>query len=369
MEHEFRVLCLKFCRMYRMEKENRHIISNEPDETVLLKYISETASKEERIRVDDWLRDDEDRENVLLQLAAIDHALRTKERIASRNPLDAFSKVKRRIKLSQRKYWIDRAYLAAACFLGVLILSTAISYWTQKGIGGETQIVTVQANAGMRTHFNLPDGTVAYLNSGSVLSYPLHYDKKERRVTLTGEAYFKVTHNPEQPFIVSVANDRMRVKVLGTEFNLQSYKNENIVQTTLVSGSVNIEAVRKGDIVSNIKLKPSERAVYDISSGSVSIASVNTEYDTAWKEGRLMFKDMPIPQVLKKLSYFYNVRFDVKDSVINTYRFTGTFENKLLSQILDYLKISSQIDYTIKQMTSDDSSGIQNETVILKKMR
>ena len=106
-----------------------------------------------------------------------------------------------------------------------------------------------------------------------------------------------------------------------------------------------------------------------ISSGSVSIASVNTEYDTAWKEGRLMFKDMPIPQVLKKLSYFYNVRFDVKDSVINTYRFTGTFENKLLSQILDYLKISSQIDYTIKQMTSDDSSGIQNETVILKKMR
>ena len=104
----------------------------------------------------------------------------------------------------------------------------------------------------------------------------MHYDKKERRVTLTGEAYFKVTHNPEQPFIVSVANDRMRVKVLGTEFNLQSYNNESIVQTTLVSGAVHIEAVKNGDIVSTIKLKPSERAVYDISSGSVSIATVNT---------------------------------------------------------------------------------------------
>lgn len=128
--------------------------------------------------------------------------------------------------------------------MGILILSTTISYWRQKGTGDEAQIVTVQANAGMRTHFNLPDGTVAYLNSGSVLSYPLHYDKKERRVTLTGEAYFKVTHNPEQPFIVSVANDRMRVKVLGTEFNLQSYNNESIVQTTLVSGAVHIEAVK-----------------------------------------------------------------------------------------------------------------------------
>ena len=156
---------------------------------------------------------------------------------------------------------------------------------------------------------------------------------------------------------------------MGTEFNLQSYEDETIVQTTLVSGAVHIEAVKNGDIVSTIKLKPSERAVYDISSGSVSIATVNTDYDTAWKEGRLMFKDMPIPQVLKKLSYFYNVRFDVKDAVINTYRFTGTFENKQLSQILDYLKISSQIDYTIKRMTSDDSSGIQNETVTLKKMR
>ena len=277
--------------------------------------------------------------------------------------------MERRIKRLQRKNWINRTYLAAACFLGVLILSTAMSYWMKKEIGDEAQIVTVQTNAGMRTHFNLPDGTVAYLNSGSVLSYPLHYDKEERRVTLTGEAYFKVAHNPEQPFIVSVANDRMRVKVLGTEFNLQSYEDETIVQTTLVSGAVHIEAVKNGDIVSTIKLKPSERAVYDISSGSVSIATVNTDYDTAWKEGRLMFKDMPIPQVLKKLSYFYNVRFDVKDAVINTYRFTGTFENKQLSQILDYLKISSQIDYTIKRMTSDDSSGIQNETVTLKKMR
>lgn len=77
-----------------MEKENRHIISNEPDEAVLLRYISETASEEEKIWVDGWLRDDEARENVLLQLATIDHAFRTKKRIASRNSLEAFCKVK-----------------------------------------------------------------------------------------------------------------------------------------------------------------------------------------------------------------------------------------------------------------------------------
>lgn len=365
----FRVLPVWFCRIYRMKKENIHIDRIGPDESLLLNYIRKTASEEEIRLVENWLKQDAENEQVLLSLAGLDHALRTKKRIESRDPLAAYSKVQKRIALSQRKVWLNRIYLTAACFIGVLIMSTAIAYWMQEQEDVKTQMITVQANAGMRTHFDLPDGTVAYLNSGSILTYPCPYDKEERRVSLTGEAYFKVAHNPQQPFVVSVADDRMRVKVLGTEFNLQSYKDESVVQTTLVSGSVSLEMVKNGNVVSNTKLRPSEKAVYDIPSGIVSIANVNTDYDTAWKDGRLMFKDMPLPQVLKKLAYFYNVKFEVQDPVINSYCFTGIFENKQLSQVLDYLKISSQIDYTIKQMRSDDSLGVQYVTVVLEKKR
>lgn len=351
-----------------MEKDNKNSNKIELDESILLKYIREKSTEEESSCVEKWLQEDEKNEKILLQIASIEYSVRTQKRIASRDPSEAYMKVQKRIDSSHKKIYLNRICVAVACFIGVLIMSSVISFLKQDEISGQ-QIITVQANAGMRTHFNLPDGTVAYLNSGSKLSYPLPYDKGVRKVELTGEAYFEVAHKEDQPFVVSVSNDRMRVKVLGTEFNLQSYEGESVVHTTLVSGSVNIEMVKNGHIVSEANLKPSEKAVYDTNTGSVSIVTVNTAYDTAWKDGRLMFKDMPLPEVFKKLAYFYNVRFEVRDPVINTYCFTGTFENKQLSQVLDYLKISSQIDYTIKHIVTDDSSGIQYETVILEKKK
>lgn len=340
----------------------------EPEGTDLLRYIKDEVSEEERVWIEGWLKEDEVNEKTLQQVAAIYYVLNTHQRIVSRDPMAAYEKVCHQIKTRSRRFWLKRVSAIAACFIGILLISSVLSFWYIQSAGISTQqFVTVQANAGMRTHFNLPDGTIAYLNSGSTLTYPLPYDKKERKVSLSGEAYFKVAHNEMQPFVVSVANDRMRVNVLGTEFNLKSYKDERVVETTLVSGSVKIEMLKNGNVVSGVKLKPSEKAVYNIASGTVSIASVNTEYDTAWKDGRLMFKDMTLPEVLKKLAYFYNVKFDVKDPVINSYCFTGTFENKQLSQVLDYLKISSRIDYTIEHVKSDDSLKVQHTTVVLKK--
>lgn len=342
----------------------------EPKTSVVLRYIRNSVSEEERMQVDNWLKEDPENEKALLQIARIYYSCRTQERLLSRDPLHAYWEVRQKINGRKRKMWFQRACVAAACFVGVLIVSSAISFWTQKEVlQPSSQMVTVQANAGMRTHFNLPDGTVVYLNSGSTLSYPLPYDEKERRVNLSGEAYFKVAHNPDQPFVVSVRDDRMRVKVLGTEFNLQAYNGDDNIGTTLVSGSVMLEVRDDHKTIQEAKLIPSEKAILDLSSGNISVQKVNTEYETAWIEGRLMFKDLPLPQVLKKLSYFYNVKFEVQDSVINSYCFTGTFENKQLSQVLDYLKISSQIDYVIRHATTDDSLGTQYTTVILKKRK
>ena len=138
---------------------------------------------------------------------------------------------------------------------------------------------------------------------------------------------------------------------------------------TLVKGSVNVEVKNKIGKIYKWKLKPSEKAVCDINEGKISITKVNTIYETAWMEGKLMFKNMPLPQVLKRLSYFYNVKFEIQDPVINSYYFNGTFENKQLSQVLDYLKISSRIDYEIKQAMTDDSQGSQSTMVILRKKK
>lgn len=89
-----------------------------------------------------------------------------------------------------------------------ILLSTLLSWWNTTDSEADVQMVTVRSNPGMRTSCNLPDGTVAYLNSGSTLIYPVPYDKDKRAVTLDGEGYFKVTHDSKKPFIVSVADGK-----------------------------------------------------------------------------------------------------------------------------------------------------------------
>ena len=229
----------------------------------------------------------------------------------------------------------------------------------------QAQVVTIQANAGMRSQFNLPDGTLVHLNSGSKLSYSIPFDQAQRQVTLEGEAYFQVTHHPEWPFVATVLDDRLKVKVLGTEFNLHAFDDEPNIMLTLVSGKVDVETKGMDNKVYAGSLSPSEKASYNIHTGQMNIEKVDVQYETAWIEGRLIFKNTVLPDVLKKLSYFYNVKFDVKNEDIKKYRFTGTFDNKQLFQVLDYFQISSDIRYQITQVTEDDSKSVQQTVVVL----
>lgn len=351
-----------------MENTDSHSIDREPNESLLLSYIKGTTSEVEKRAVECWMVEDQENEKTVLQLTRIFFAQKTHERIASRDPQIAFEKVQRRIKGKTRRIWIQRFVVAAACLVGFIFL-LALYPLLQQSVEQKAQLITIETNPGMRTHINLPDGTIAYLNSGSRLTYSLPFNPKERNVTLEGEAFFKVAHNPEQPFIVSVAGDKMNVKVLGTEFNVQAYTDDNLIQTTLVTGKVNLFYRNNSGKMVEKSLMPSEKAVYDYQNGSVSIKTVNTEYDTAWMEGKLVFKETTLPEVLKKLSHFYNVKFKVNDPVIEGYNFTGTFDNRQLSQILDYLKISSEMDYDIKQSNKDDSEGVNYTTIILRKRK
>lgn len=136
-----------------------------------------------------------------------------------------------------------------------------------------------------------------------------------------------------------------------------------------MSGAIDLHYKNSNGKIVGRSVKPSEKVVYDSHSGNVSVKTVNTDYDTAWMQGRLVFKETPLPEVLKKMTHYYNVTFSVVDPVIQTYNFTGTFDNRQLSQVLDYLKISSGIDYDIKQSNQDDSEGVNRTRIILRKRK
>ena len=239
----------------------------------------------------------------------------------------------------------------------LIALSTVITLFVPSAV--------VHAELGIKNELQV--SLMAALNI--VPGYPSSYDAEERRVTLVGEAYFSVKHDPAHPFIVSVSHDRLRVKVLGTEFNIRAYEKENVVQTTLVSGSVNIVVKEDKGKTNERNLYPSEKAVYDLTDKTLEVINVDVESEIAWKEGRLVFKETPLPEVLRCLANFYNVDFNVMDPVLDSYRFTGTFNNRQLSQILDYLRISSRIDYSIKRMEMDDSLSAQREQIVLRRIK
>lgn len=227
---------------------------------------------------------------------------------------------------------------------------------------------TIEANAGTIISTFLPDGTEVYLNSGSKLTYDFSKDSI-RNVKLIGEAYFKVIRNERKPFIVNFQSDKMKINVLGTEFNVKAYDDEPVLETTLVNGSVSIEIKNDNEYFYREVLSPSQKGSFDLYNNKLDINNVDVDAETSWKEGVLVFKDISLPLFLKRLSNYYNVKFEIKDEVINQYKFTGTFKRKQLPQILEYLKISSNIDYSIKSIIDDDNIKTQQEKVILRKIK
>lgn len=334
---------------------------------MLFGYIRGTATPEETDRVESWLDTSEANEERLMQTARLYFAWLTRERIDARRTKDGLSLVKRKIKNRKLKRQLYRFSWAAACLAGLLFLSSFYFYLRDIRQAVACQWFTVESNAGMRTHFTLPDGTAVSLNAGSTLRYPVPYDRQERKVALEGEAYFQVTHREEQPFIVEMLDEQIAVKVLGTEFNVEAYSEEGMASTTLVEGKVQLLWKNRRGQPCEQSLSPAEKAVYRIGDEACLIRKVNPADETAWRTGKIVFRDTPLPEVLRKLTHFYDVEFEVEDAVMRKYRFTGTFDNRPLTRILDYLKISSGINYTFCRVMKDDSQGMVRHKVILRK--
>ena len=351
-----------------MENEKPVNENEAPEGSTLLAYIKGYATAWQQKAVEEWIEADAAHETELLQIARLYHAQRTAKRIASRDSLRAFAKVEQKIAGKQRRIWLRRVATAAACIAGVILLSAIFS---QRSVVQPLppQVITIQSNPGMRTHFNLPDHSTVYLNAGSTISYTIPFEGDKRSVSLIGEAYFKVTPDSERPFIISTFNDRLEVKVLGTEFNIEAYPGDGTAYTTLVEGSVSILLKNANGLITEHQLSPSQKATYSIKNDSFGIKAVNTVLETGWMSGKVIFKDTPLPEVLRKLSHFYDVDFRVMDKVMETYLFTGTFNNRQLEHVLEYLKISSGIENSFTRIEKDGSETINRQTIILRKKK
>ena len=196
--------------------------------------------------------------------------------------------------------------------------------------GKEISYNTLTTPRGGQYQLLLPDGTGVWLNAGSSLRYPVAFRGKERKVILTGEAYFEVAHNDQQPFRIQVGDQL--VEDLGTHFNINAYADEPEMKTTLLEGSVK---------VGNVVLKPGEQALIN-KQGDISVKKgINTADAVAWKSGFFVFKDANLKTVMREIARWYDVTVIYQPDVNNSQQFSGRIDRSLtLSQVLNGLALT-----------------------------
>ncbi len=186
----------------------------------------------------------------------------------------------------------------------------------------------------------LPDGTKVWLNSASSLKYPTAFAGNERRVELSGEAYFEVSKDPGKPFYVKTTTQT--VTVLGTHFNINSYADEATTKTTLLEGSVKVISNTSG---ASVKLKPGEQAVNTINAIDVK-ENADIDEAVAWKNGKFLFRNTDLHTIMRQLSRWYDVDVEYQGNVVQKHYRGRISRNVPVSEIFQILKTSG-INFTI----------------------
>ena len=206
---------------------------------------------------------------------------------------------------------------------------------------GEVLYNTISTPRGGQYQLTLPDGSKVWLNAASSLRFPAAFTGKERNVELTGEGYFEVAKNAKMPFRVKV--NEMMVEVLGTHFNINAYNDEKIIRTTLLEGSVKINASN-----TTVTLKPDQQAFLADNASSFMVTQVNTADVVAWKNGFFSVHDADIKTVMRQLARWYDVEVTYQGEN-NSYSFTGKIDRNLtLQQVLNGLS-NSRVHFRIEE--------------------
>jgi transmembrane sensor len=262
-----------------------------------------------------------------------------------------------------RRFILTMVRVAAILTLPLLLVSSWL-YYNQNNLEKEyshllenktDQKVTVIAPIGARIMVELPDGSKAWLNSGSELTYPIIFNINERRVKLIGEAYFKVQKD-EVPFFVSSLGPE--IKVYGTEFNVNSYTDEENVTVALVKGKVSLELNGKEEF-----LAPGQISTFDKGKSSILIGKGDVSNYSSWRDGKYIFRNTTLSSILRILQRQHNVSIQLMNPDLGNYRYNATINNESLEQILQLLSISAPIKYNYKHKEMKPDGTYENDKI------
>jgi ferric-dicitrate binding protein FerR (iron transport regulator) len=270
----------------------------------------------------------------------------------------------------------DYRWMLAAASVLVLVIAGALLY-----AGNKTGKKTIPLSAtpvvakelvskyGSRSFIELPDGSKLWLNAGSKVQYPSAFAEGKRELTLSGEAFFDIKHDPVHPFVIHTG--KLDVRVLGTILNIKAYPGDSLTETTLIKGKVEVDFANNSH--SAIVLKPSQKLIVSTGGASELVQSHHTVAtpdkeqtspkfvtaplipdpkdgtiaETSWVENKLVFRSEPFAQLALKLERWYNVKIRFDNEKYRMDELTGTFKDQRIDEVMHALQLTSDFHYKI----------------------
>lgn len=313
------------------------------DELTLIKYIEGTLEESKSTAVEEWITLSEENKNKIEHLYAINFI---DKRIKALNAVDVDQKYfefKQKVYSKKRKNNSLFIKISKVAAIAIILLTTTL-FSSLFIINEYSNPIKVSTQLGERSQIKLPDGTEVWLNAFSELEYKKCFLSRKRLVTLTGEAYFDVSHNKALPFVISV--DDSNIRVLGTKFNVRNNSDEDYIETTLIDGSIRFDNLHDN---SKKILTPGDELRFNKLLYTVSINKIKDPLDKAsWRNGVLNFENTTLEDICKSLERNFNIKIHFANEELKQERFTAEFEiADNIHQILSILELTNKFKLEI----------------------
>lgn len=321
-------------------------------ETIVSKYLAGEASTEEKEELKKWIAADENNQELFNQYANIWHIAHPAFDPEKIQVEEAYNKIMNQLKYP--KYQVLMMYwskIAAIILLPLLILSTYL-FFQPKYQYSSAVYQEIYVPYGNRSKIDLPDGSIAFLNAGSSLKFPMTFSN-ERIISLVGEGYFEVHSDSEHPFIVKTGC--AEVKATGTMFNVEAYKNQPLA-VTMMEGKVEVFFEKRQ---SYLKLRPGEHMEYNEEEQTFRVTQTSPYKWCAWKDGKMIFRNDSLAFLYKKLGNMFNVNFVIKDKELAAHLYHGSFSEESLSTILELLELTAPLTHKEVRKGGDGQRQIE----------
>lgn len=351
-------------------------MENRPNWALLAHYVAGTCSPDEERRIDEWIRADPSREQLIEELRSIWEVAEDAPG-SSTDPVDveaAWETVRaemgstdsaqsgetearadrsisprsdRRSSRNRMRRWGAGVALAVLLMIGGVWLVHSTEWGMEASSDADTR--TVETKQGERSQVQLTDGSSVMLNVDSELRLPENFNRKKRIVRLRGEAYFEVEADPDRPFIVRTEDASVTVR--GTAFNVRGYPDDERVQVAVAEGGVSFQPENDEGAPQTVRLSAGQVGWAAETDTVVETEMTDVTAYIGWTEGRLVFDDTPLSRVARKLERWYNLDVQIRDPSLHSLRLTANLKSESIENVFDVIAASLNIEYEIDRNT------------------